>query len=105
MRDVIVTLLVFGLLPSMLLQPHIGVLVWTWIGIMNPHRLGWGFAYSFPFAAVVGAVTMVALLVSKEPKRLPVMPATVILILFVLWMNITTLFAINSAEAWTLGTR
>lgn len=102
MRDVIVTLLVFGLLPSMLLQPHIGVLVWTWIGIMNPHRLGWGFAYSFPFAAVVGAVTMVALLVSKEPKRLPVMPATVVLILFVLWMNITTLFAINSAEAWTL---
>lgn len=102
MRDIVVTLLVFGLLPSMLLQPHVGILVWTWIGIMNPHRLGWGFAYNFPFAAIVGVATLFALLFSKEPKRLPVTPVTVTLILFVLWMNFTTLFALNPAEAWNL---
>ena len=39
MRDIAVTLVIFGALPFILWRPYIGVLVWTWIGFMNPHRL------------------------------------------------------------------
>ena len=39
MRDIAVTAVVFGLLPFILWRPHIGILVWTWLGLMNPHRL------------------------------------------------------------------
>ena len=45
MRDIIVTLAVFGLLPLILRRPWLGVLAWSWLGFMNPHRLTWGFAY------------------------------------------------------------
>jgi putative inorganic carbon (HCO3(-)) transporter len=99
MRDYLVALIVFGALPFVLTRPHLGVLLWTWLGIMNPHRLGWGFANIFPFAAIVGAVTMLSFLVSKEPKRIPWASATIFLVLFILWMNVTTLFALVPDQA------
>ena len=99
MRDVAVTLIVFGVLPYIVMRPHIGVYAWSWIGYMAPHRLGWGFAANLPFAALIGAVTLAALFFSKEPKRIPMTPVTVTLILFLVWMTITTLFAISPDEA------
>ncbi len=99
MRDVAVTLIVFGVLPYIVMRPHIGVYAWSWIGYMSPHRLGWGFATNLPFAALIGAVTLAALFFSKEPKRIPMTPVTVTLILFLVWMTITTLFAISPDEA------
>jgi putative inorganic carbon (hco3(-)) transporter len=95
MRDVVLSAFIFGCLPFVFKRPWLGVLLWTWIGMMNPHRLTWGFAYSLPFAAIVGLVTLVALLISKEPKRFPMVPVTVILILLVIWENVTYPFAIN----------
>lgn len=93
MRDIIITLIVFGSLPLTLKRPWIGVLMWVWISVMNPHRLSWGFAYSYPFAAIIAATTLVGLLITRDPKKLPVTPITIALIAFTLWMNFTTLFA------------
>lgn len=95
MRDYGLTAFIGILLPFVFKRPWLGVLLWTWIGMMSPHRLTWGFAYSMPFAAVVGVVTLIAVLMSKEPKRFPFTPVTVTLLLLVLWMNITSLFAID----------
>lgn len=99
MRDYLVALIVFGALPFVLTRPHLGVLLWTWLGLMNPHRLGWGFATVFPFAAIAGAVAILSFLVSKEPKRFPWASATVFLVMFILWMNITTIFALVPDQA------
>jgi len=99
MRDVVVTLIVFGSLPYILMRPHIGVYVWSWIGYMAPHRLGWGFASTLPFAALVGAATFAALLFSKEPKRIPLTSITITLLLFLVWMGITTIFATNHDDS------
>ncbi|MGE5027692.1 MAG: putative O-glycosylation ligase, exosortase A system-associated [Betaproteobacteria bacterium] len=99
MRDYLVALIVFGALPYILTRPHLGVLLWTWLGIMNPHRLGWGFANIFPFAAIVGVVTMLSYLVSREPKRIPWAATTIFLVLFILWMNVTTVFALVPDQA------
>ena len=52
MRDIIVTLAVFGTLPFIFWRPWIGILVWCWLGYMNPHRLAWGFSTSMPFALI-----------------------------------------------------
>ena len=67
-------------------------LLWTWIGLMNPHKLTWGFAYDFPFAMIVGVVTILAILISSEPKKLPLAPPVKALLAFNLWMTITTIF-------------
>ena len=100
MRDIVVTAMIFSTLPFILWRPYIGVLVWTWIGFMNPHRLTWGFAYSLPFAYIVAITTLIALVISREPKKIPWTRETVVLITFVVWMLLTTFFATYPELAW-----
>jgi probable O-glycosylation ligase (exosortase A-associated) len=100
MRDILVTLIVFGMLPRIFKKPYVGALMWVWISVMNPHTQGWGFATSFPFAAIIAGVTLVSLLINKVPKNLPLTFVTGIFIVFVLWMNVTTVFAIYPDEVY-----
>jgi len=95
MRDILITVIILSAVPFILAKTHIGILVWTWLSLMNPHRLAFGFAYSFPFAAVVSGAILISLILSREPKRIPLNTVTVLLALFILWMNITTIFAIS----------
>jgi len=44
MRDILLTLIVFGSLPVILVRPFVGLLVFAWLGYMNPQKLSWGFA-------------------------------------------------------------
>ena len=99
MRDLLVTGIVLGVLPFVFRHAWIGVLLWTWISIMNPHRLAWGFAYSAPFAALAGGATLIALMTTKDPVRLPKAPAVTVLILFILWMCLTTAFAMFPGDS------
>jgi len=103
MRDILLATFLFGSVPFILWRPAIGVFLWVWISVMNPHRLAWGFAHNFRFAYLIAIATLVGLLLSREPKRLPVTPVTVVLLLMVLWMNVTTVFAMDtgvSLEMW-----
>ena len=100
MRDVLVILIVLGALPVVLARPYVGVLVWSWLGYMNPHRLTWGFAYDFPFALVVAVTTLVAALFSTERKRIPVTGLTTLWMVFIFWMGATTIYAIYPDIAW-----
>ena len=93
MRDLLVTALVFGSIPFIFRQPYIGILVWFWLSYMNPHRLAWGFASDFPFAQVIAIVLIVATLMSKEMKKIPMNPLVVVWGLFIVWMGLTTVFA------------
>lgn len=105
MRDLILMLIVFGALPFALFRPQVGVLLWCWFSYMNPHRLTWGFAYDFPFAAVIGAATIAGVVFSKEPKRIPWTPLTVVWLLFVAWMSFTTIFALIPHDAYAEWSR
>ena len=101
LRDLVLTTFILGLLPAVLMRPWWGILLWTWVGLMNPHKMTWGFAYSFPFAMIIGVVTIFAILISREPKKLPLSPPVVILIAFNVWLTITTiLFALYPEYAW-----
>jgi putative inorganic carbon (HCO3(-)) transporter len=98
MRDIIITLIVLGSLPFALKRPYIGVLMWVWISVMNPHRLSWGFAYSFPFAAIIAGVTLIGVVITRDPKKLPMPPVVVTLILFSMSMVVSTVFALNPSS-------
>lgn len=100
LRDLFVFLVVFGLLPFVFFRPWLGVLLWTWVGIMNPHRMAWGYAVNFPFALVIAIVTLPAVLLSKERKVFPIVPEVVLLLLFIVWMTLTTPFALYPDQAW-----
>jgi probable O-glycosylation ligase (exosortase A-associated) len=94
MRDIVITLIVLASLPFAFKRPYIGVLMWVWISVMNPHRLSWGFAYDFPFAAIVAGVTLAGLVFTKDSKNLPMTPVVKTLLAFCVWMVLTTAFAI-----------
>lgn len=100
MRDILVTLIVAGSLPFILRRPYIGVLMWVWISVMNLHTQGWGFARTLPFAAIIAGVTMVSLLFTKDSKNLPLTPITLVLGAFVIWMNVSTVFAFYPEETY-----
>jgi len=100
MRDILITLIIFGILPFSFKRPVIGALLFTWVSLMNPHRLTYGFAYSFPFAAVIAGVTLVSLFTSKQPKRMPVTPVTATLLVFMAWMSFTSFFALEPNLVW-----
>lgn len=90
---------VFGALPFMLRRPYIGILLWCVFSYMNPHRYAWGVAYDFPFAAVIAATTLVGLVLSREPKRIPWNGLTYTWVVFILWISFTTLFALVPHDA------
>jgi probable O-glycosylation ligase (exosortase A-associated) len=100
MRDIILVLIVAGSLPVILVRPWTGILVWSWLSYMNPHRLCYGFALYLPFAWVVGAATLLGLIFNREPKRVPWTRETVVLGAFTVWMTVTSFFALNATEAW-----
>ncbi|MEB0163396.1 putative O-glycosylation ligase, exosortase A system-associated, partial [Glaciimonas sp. CA11.2] len=101
MRDYLLFGVVFILLWRTFQSPMIGVLTFTWLSLMNPHRLTYGAAYDFPFAAIVVVVTLIALVFSKDKWRLSMTPVTVTLILFMVWMTATSFVALEPDLVWT----
>lgn len=94
MRDVILTAVIFGLLPLIFSRPYVGAYMWAWVSMMIPHRLTFGFAYFFPFAQIIAIVTLLATAFSRQRQPIPWHPITVLLVLFVFWMSVTSLFAL-----------
>ncbi len=101
LRDLFVTAVVLGALPVIIYRPVVGVLVWSWIGYMNPHRLTWGFAYDMPFAQMIAVATFIGIVFTAGKNRyIPRDALVYTLVAFNLWMVATTLFAIYPDEAW-----
>ena len=99
MRDILVATVFFAGLFFALRRPYAAALLWVWVGLMNPHRLGWGFAYSFPFAMIAACVLAVSMVLNRDKVRLPGGSAIVLLLLFVVWMGITSSAAIVLNES------
>jgi putative inorganic carbon (HCO3(-)) transporter len=85
MRDILVTLIVFGSLPFIARRPVNGVFMWVWVSVMQPHMLAWGFATTFPFALVVALCTTTSMLFSRVPRTLRLPAPTVALLAFGAW--------------------
>ncbi|MDO9598606.1 MAG: putative O-glycosylation ligase, exosortase A system-associated [Azoarcus sp.] len=99
MRDLILAMIIIpgGLIA--LRHPFVGAMLWTWISIMNPHRMAWGFAYDAKFGMFVALCTLIGVLMTKE-KRNPLIGTPMIwMVILVVWMCITTVFAYSTAES------
>lgn len=96
MRDIVLSVIVFGLLPFILRTPLLGAYAWAWLSMMNPHKAAFGFARNMPFAYMVALATAVGLVFArKQRKPLPATSITLLLFLLLAWMSITSPFAIN----------
>jgi putative inorganic carbon (hco3(-)) transporter len=104
MRDVALTLFILPLLLAALRRPWLGVALWVWLGLMNPHRYVYGFAYSFPWSQVAILVFFISLFLTKERYKVLAGAPIVWLLLFVIWMTISLLLGLDPADdyaSWT----
>ena len=105
MRSIALATILIGSLPFVVWRPAIGVFLWIWVSVMSPHRLTFGFAHDFRWAYLIAIATLVGLPFSRQPKRLPITPVTVVLGLMALWMTVTTYFAIDVPLSQTMWER
>jgi probable O-glycosylation ligase (exosortase A-associated) len=83
------------LLPIALVRPFVGVLLWSWISFMNPHRLVYGgLGADLPWAMMTFVATMIGCVIAREPKRFPVNALTVLIGLFLIMISFTSMFAL-----------
>ncbi len=100
MRNALVMAIIGILVPIIIVKPHVGIYAWSWLSYMNPHRLAYGNVFVANFAMVIGVVTIVAYVLSREPKRYPLNTITITLFIWHIWVSITTVFAINEQLAF-----
>ena len=97
MRDLLVVSIVGVMALMALKRPWIGVMLWTWISVMNPHRYTWGFAYSAPLAAVAAGATLVGLLLTRERQSPFQGPPMVWFLLLAIAITFSWLFGMDPA--------
>jgi putative inorganic carbon (HCO3(-)) transporter len=96
MRDLIIAAIVFGSIPFILRQPFIGILMWVWLGVMNPHKLTWSWAFDMPFAQIVVIFTLLSMLFNKSQVfRFPQDRVSIALLLFFLWLGVSPWFSFH----------
>lgn len=103
MRDIALTVTFAIVLYYIFRRPHLGVLAWGWISILNPHLHTFGFSNALPFNMVLALATIVSWLMSKENKRPPSDPWFASVMALTLWVSVTTLTAQDftwSGEYW-----
>lgn len=93
MRDLLLITVFVAILPMAFKHTWIAVNLWTWVSVMNPHRLAWGFAYSMPFAMLAALAAFASLFSNRDKLRFPTDPAVIFLLMFIAWTCVTTVFA------------
>jgi len=95
MRDLLIMTIVVIAALAALRRPWIGIMLWTWLSIMNPHRYAFGFAYDMPLAAIAAVSTMIGLFATQD-RSSPLKGAPVKwLLVFMLWITASWLLGIN----------
>jgi probable O-glycosylation ligase (exosortase A-associated) len=101
MRDIVLALVLAVVTPLSLIHPWIGVMNWTWLSLMSPHLMTYGFMYQAPVAMLAGGATLAGLVFSKDPKWLPKAPPLVWLAVFGSWILICYPFSlIDTSYNW-----
>jgi putative inorganic carbon (HCO3(-)) transporter len=95
MRDLLVVGIVLVGSLYALRYPWFGIMLWTWVSLMNPHALAYGFARDFPVAAIVAIATLIGVLTTKERQNPFAQSPAVWLLLFMGWICFTYPFSYN----------
>ncbi|MCW5661948.1 MAG: putative O-glycosylation ligase, exosortase A system-associated [Burkholderiaceae bacterium] len=103
MRDIVIVAIVVICALTALRRPWVGVVLWTWLSLMNPHRFTYGFAFDAPLAAMAAGSTLVGFVLTKD-KSSPVKGTPVVwMLIFMVWFTLSWLAGMNVAgdyEQW-----
>ncbi len=94
MRTLLVLTVVFGSLPIILIQPFIGLLVYSWLAYMKPQDLAWGAVPQV--SLIVALATLVGMVLAFGRERwMTAAPQSILLIAFGFWFGLASVEAID----------
>ncbi|HXI40424.1 MAG TPA: putative O-glycosylation ligase, exosortase A system-associated, partial [Bryobacteraceae bacterium] len=91
MRDIIVLTLILGSLPLCFFRPFFGILMWTVVSLLNPHRFAWGMAYNFPVALLVAVPTLIGAALFERGWKYFFSKTVWLIVVLWLWFTLTSL--------------
>src|SRR2546423_10176462 len=100
MRDYVLTAFIFAIVPVCLYRPWLGIIAWYWFGLMNPHRMTWNFAYTMPFAMLIGGATLLGAVSAQDRRPIPWNRELVITVVLMIYFVLTSLTAWVPQIAW-----
>lgn len=100
MRALGFTLIILVLCGLTLAFPHVGVLTWVWISLGAPHKEMWGAAADWNWNMIIVVVTVLAWIISREPKRPPTDALSFLVICFLLSLTASAAASLAPRGAW-----
>lgn len=104
MRDLVLAGALLAVVLYGMRRPWVAILGWTWVSLMNPHKLSWQLA-DLPVAMAMAAATFIGLATSKDRKQFFLTTESKWLLAFVLWMCFTLPFSMNFSDSLPLWER
>ncbi|NUZ05149.1 putative O-glycosylation ligase, exosortase A system-associated [Piscinibacter koreensis] len=104
MRDIALYVVVWAGALCALKRPWIGVILWTWLSVMNPHSLTWA-SGGASHAMVAALATMTGLFLTKDRWSPFQSPAAMALLAFWLWTCVTLPFSFYFDDSMPLFIR
>lgn len=102
MRGFVLLLGVAGGLGTTLAYPYVGVLLWSWFTLQQPHEQAYGFVQTAPLNLIIAVVTLIAWILSRERKTPPSAFIFWMLVIFFVWMTLNSIFAYDPAQSWPI---
>ena len=97
MRALVLYIIVFSLLPYCFTKPWIGILLFSWLSYMNPHRYAW---VEFPFAEIIAIATLAGYLFTKDKDKFHMEREMVFILILWILFTLNCFTAFNPNQAW-----
>ena len=105
MRDILIVAIVACGAIAALRRPWIGILLWTWLSIMNPHRYAYGFAYSAPVAQIAALATLAGVFFTRD-RQSPMQGASAWwLAALAVWITVSWQLGFNPEDQFEMWSR
>jgi probable O-glycosylation ligase (exosortase A-associated) len=106
MRDIGLSIVVLIGLVWTIRYPFVGILLWTWITLMDPHKLAFGFSLNFKINLLVAVVTLGSWFLNNKERKMPPVDANLIFtLLFFLWTTLNTSIGSFPWASWHIWDR
>ena len=99
MRALVLFIIIFSLLPLCFTRPWIGILTFSWVSYMNPHRYAW---IEFPFAEIVAIAVLAGYLTTQDKDKFHLEMETKIILSLWIWFTLTSITAFDPFVAWEM---
>ncbi len=98
MRDIVFLLIIPFILYASLKRPFIGAAMWLWVAMHFPNGWVYGFAGNFRYNLIIVVCAFISYIKWKEKEKLEVDKLTFLIVLFLVWTLITSIFTLSIPE-------